>query len=277
MTLLASFLVPAYNEEKYIKKCIESLLAQTEKNFEIIIIDDGSTDNTFKIINEFNDSRVSIFRQRNMGRVESRNKALALSRGKYIILQDADDWSEPDRLEEQLKIAEKCTKSPIIGSSIFFHRENSGISKIKHFAESDLNIRKIMNRRIVRQAFHPPTMLASRKKINEIGGWRSKFKVTGEDGDLLGRLFEDKDNFFYNISKPLYHYQINAGSITNNFQKTIPSQMFMRYCQRLRIRGINEPGSFGEYRKSCNKSLYLIEYFLRCLYSYSRWRINIIR
>jgi O86/O127-antigen biosynthesis beta-1,3-galactosyltransferase len=277
MNPLVSFLVPAYNEEKYIKKCIDSMLAQTEKNFEIVIIDDGSTDSTYKIITSFNDSRVRVFKQKNKGRVVARNKALQLSRGKYIALQDADDWSEPERLKKQLEIAENCTQYPIVGSAIFFYKGNSNTAKIKRFAERDLEIRKIMNRKIFRQACHPPTMLALRNIIVKIGGWRSKFKIAGEDGDLIGRVFEDRNNFFYNVPDPLYHYRINTGSITNKFSQTIPSQMFMRYCQRLRIKGIDEPENFREYYKNCNKSIYLLEYILRCLFNYSKWQINIIK
>lgn len=274
---IASFIVPVFNEEKYIKSCIDSLIVQTEPNFEIIAVDDGSTDNTFTILNSYNDSRLRIYRQENRGRVAARNKALQLSQGKYIILQDADDWSEPDRLEKQLKIAIQCKGNPIVGSAIFFHYLDNKSVRLKSFFEKDLEIRRVMRRIIFRQEFHPPTMLAERQRIFSIGGWREKFRTAGEDGDLISRLYEDRNVIFANSKKPLYHYRFNPGSVTANLKQTIPSQMFMRYCERKRRKGLPEPSDYQEYKELCNKHFFTIEFLLRTLINYTRWHLALIR
>jgi glycosyltransferase involved in cell wall biosynthesis len=282
MNPIASFIVPVYNEENYIRKCLDSLIVQTETNFEIIVVDDGSTDGTSKILSSYNDPRIYIHRQKNLGRVVARNKALELSRGKYIILQDADDWSEPDRLENQLELAENCTGIPVVGTAIMFHDKAKNKLFKKKFAENNKDIRRIMGRIIFRQGFHPPSMLAPLKKIIEAHGWRSKFKIAGEDGDLISRLFEDEEVIFYNTSKPLYNYRHNYGSITNKLSVTIPQQIFMRYCERARRKKHAEPKSFEEYKSVINnsayrKAKYFLEYLSRCLYSLLRWRINLVR
>jgi glycosyltransferase involved in cell wall biosynthesis len=276
MNPIASFLVPVFNEEKYLRKCIDSLLIQTEPNFEIVIIDDGSTDGTSEILKTYHDSRIRIYRQENEGRVAARNKALKLSRGKYIILQDADDWSESDRLKSQLEMAESCDGNSVVGTAIFYHREGRDTVRTIRFAESNKDIRRIMSRLVCRQQFHPPTMLALRQTIVDIGGWRLKFDLTGEDGDLLSQLFEDDQIIFHNTSKPLYHYRHNLGSITNKLNKTIPAQMFMRYCERARRNCLSEPDDFDEYVSLMNntfskKMKFKTEYLLRCFYGYCKW------
>ena len=94
-----SVILTAYNEEKYIAKAIESILNQTLNDFELIIVNDGSTDSTLKIINSFNDSRIHVIDQRNMGPGASRNKALKLACGEYVMYLDGDDWYHPEALQ----------------------------------------------------------------------------------------------------------------------------------------------------------------------------------
>jgi len=275
MRPIVSFLVPVYNEERHISKCVDSLLAQTVPDFEVIIVDDGSTDNTPAILKNYKDSRIRVYRQNNVGRAGARNKALYLSKGKYIALQDADDWSEPDRLKRQIYLAENALGKPVVGSGLILHSRGNVKAKIKYVPETNDKIRKIMGRRIFRQAFNPATMLSLRQKIIDIGGWRTKFAIAGEDGDLLSRLYEEEDVIFLNSSRPLYHYLQNEGSITNKFNITLPQQMFMRYCERVRRRGGTEPKNYKEYidrmmKGIANKSLYKIEYISRWLRIYLR-------
>lgn len=108
---LISVLMPAYNAEDYIKDAIKSVLAQTYENWELIIIDDWSTDNTPSIISEFveTDNRIKkIFNEKNMGAAHSRNIALNFCCGEYIALLDSDDIWLPSKLEHQLKFIKKA-------------------------------------------------------------------------------------------------------------------------------------------------------------------------
>lgn len=92
-------ILPVYNSEKYIKKAVESVLKQTFTDFSLIIVNDGSTDNTGKIINEFNDSRIKIITQSNQGPGAARNNALKLVDSDYVMFLDSDDWYHPHALE----------------------------------------------------------------------------------------------------------------------------------------------------------------------------------
>lgn len=95
-----------FNGENYVAGAIESILTQTHENLEFIIIDDGSYDNTNKIIKFYKskDQRIKFFKQKNIGLTKSLNKAIKLSKGEYIARQDADDLSAPNRLEKQLNL-----------------------------------------------------------------------------------------------------------------------------------------------------------------------------
>ena len=94
-----SVILTAFNEEKYIKKAIESILNQTLTDLELIVVNDGSTDNTLDIINSFDDDRLKLINHENMGSGASRNKALALAEGEYVMYLDGDDWYREDAME----------------------------------------------------------------------------------------------------------------------------------------------------------------------------------
>ena len=101
---LVSIVMPSYNTARFIKNSIDSVLAQTYKNWELLIVDDCSTDNTNEIVAQFNDSRITYVKnEKNSGAAVSRNRALAQAKGKWIAFLDSDDLWAPEKLEKQLK------------------------------------------------------------------------------------------------------------------------------------------------------------------------------
>ena len=92
---LVSIIVPFYNAENYIKKTIDSVLCQTFQNFEILLINDGSTDNSSSIIKTIKDDRVHLVEQENQGVSFSRNKGIAMAKGEFVVFLDADDLLHP--------------------------------------------------------------------------------------------------------------------------------------------------------------------------------------
>ena len=97
---LVSIIVPVYNAELYIKKCIDSLIMQTYENLEIIAIDDGSLDRSLMIMNEYakSDSRLKVIHQENQGASLAREKGLMLATGSYVMFIDGDDWIDSDTI-----------------------------------------------------------------------------------------------------------------------------------------------------------------------------------
>ena len=98
---LVSIIVPVYNTEKYLSKCLDSIVNQTYKNLEIILINDGSTDNSKAICEDFakKDKRIQVINKENSGVSVSRNKGLSLAKGNYIAFIDADDYAELNYIE----------------------------------------------------------------------------------------------------------------------------------------------------------------------------------
>ena len=104
MNELVSIIMPSYNTAKFISKTIESVLEQTYKNWELLIVDDCSTDNTDEIVSKYDDDRIIYLKnKKNSGAAVSRNKALKNAKGKWIAFLDSDDLWLPEKLERQLK------------------------------------------------------------------------------------------------------------------------------------------------------------------------------
>ena len=125
-TSLVSVIMPAFNAEKYIGEAIDSILAQTYKHFELIIINDGSVDKTSEIVSSYYDKRIKyIDNETNRGIPKSSNNAIRYSKGKYIALLDDDDIAAKDRFEIQVQYLEKKPEVAVCGSYYEVFNENS--------------------------------------------------------------------------------------------------------------------------------------------------------
>ncbi len=113
---LVSIIVPIFNAERYIGNCLDSILSQNYKNIEVLLINDGSTDNSKKIIEDYKnrDSRINIINQENLGAPEARNKGIKLSKGKYLMFFDSDDILNEDSIELLVNSISKNDASIVI-------------------------------------------------------------------------------------------------------------------------------------------------------------------
>lgn len=124
-----SIIIPVYNVEKYISKCIESVLNQTYTDFELILINDGSKDNSLKIMNKYKkDERIRIYDQKNQGPAETRNKGIILSKGEYIMFIDSDDYIDNDYVYNYVKYLDEDNYDIIIGG---YQKINNGKIEFK--------------------------------------------------------------------------------------------------------------------------------------------------
>jgi len=211
-----SVLMPNYNCEKYIRESIESILNQTFTDFEFIIVDDGSTDNSWCIIQEYasKDSRViAIKNEKNLWIAGNRNKLLNLAKGEYLVWQDSDDISILDRIEKQYNYLLNNAKIWICWWWIQFFNEKWDISK-RLYKESDADIRKIIFK------YSPvalPCSMMLKIAVMEVWGFEKWLNVA-EDLDLSFRVW--KKYHFANIQDVLLKYRENWGSATfNNLRK----------------------------------------------------------
>lgn len=112
-----SVIIPVYNAEKYVGKCLDSVLAQNYKNFEILCFNDGSPDSSLRILREYEkkDGRIKVIDQENMGVAKTRNKGIKMARGKYLVFVDNDDTVAKDYLEKMLELIEADEADLVIG------------------------------------------------------------------------------------------------------------------------------------------------------------------
>ena len=135
---LISVLLPAYNAELDIAAAIRSLLGQTYKNYELLIIDDGSTDNTVKVVESFNDPRIKLIRnEKNLKLPKTLNKAIDLAQGKYCARADADDLSMPRRFEKQVAFLESHPEVDVVGTPMYIFDPEKNILGGTYSAESN--------------------------------------------------------------------------------------------------------------------------------------------
>lgn len=206
-TPLVSVVMSAYNAERYIKEAIDSILNQTFTDFEFIIINDGSTDGTLKIIKSYKDPRIVLISRANKGLVASLNEGIKKARGKYIARMDADDISLPERFTKQVDVLEK--ENAVLVSSAFgmFVDDPAALAD----KQCLINNNAILKRELLfRNPFAHGATMYRRDTIIKIGLY-SNIKYT-EDVDLWMRLAEE-GSFSY-ISEVCYLWRINPDGIT---------------------------------------------------------------
>lgn len=119
-----SIIMSVYNAEKFVSETIDSILCQSFTDFEFLIVDDGSTDKTFKVISSFSDPRLKVRRNKiNLGYIRNLNLLISLAKGEYIARQDADDISLPRRLEKQVRLLDKKSEIGVCGTNAVFFGE----------------------------------------------------------------------------------------------------------------------------------------------------------
>lgn len=208
---LVSVVMPAYNSGKYITDSIESILNQTYKNIELIIINDCSTDETLSIINSFvkKDSRIKcIDNEVNKKISESLNSGIRLAKGKYIARMDSDDIAMPDRLARQVDYMERHADVVLSGGSIYVCSHDMKIINMRRYNIEDDNIRAKIFR--YNQFCHPATIFLT-EAVRKAGLY-NKVLYDAEDYDLYFRL--GQFGKFGNLTDPLLKYRTSSSSVS---------------------------------------------------------------
>lgn len=201
---LVSIIMGAYNEQKTIEYCIESILAQTYSNWEFIICDDCSTDETFSILKKYEekDARFKILHnEKNSRLAASLNHCLSVAKGKYVARMDADDVSLPERLAKQVEYLETHSNVDVVGCARIIFDENGerGIRSGKEVpAKEDL---------LTDSPFAHPTIMMKKSVYDALGGYTvSEQTMRAEDLDLWFRFFA-AGYVGYNMPDVLYRYR----------------------------------------------------------------------
>lgn len=209
MKPLISIVIPTYNVEKYIAECLESILNQTFQNYEIIIVDDGSTDNTLEVIKKYASDKIKVFPQNHKGAGEARNTGIRNAIGDYITFVDSDDFYYTDNCLEKIANAIQKDKSEVITYKMVRFYQKSG----KYIEESDIGINKkyktidyiketIQQSRI---SISPCDKIIKKEIIDKYNVYFSSMKML-EDIDWSMKLYEHIQ-YVTVLNEPIYVYR----------------------------------------------------------------------
>lgn len=231
-----SIIMPAYNREKYIGKAIESILNQNFKDFELIIIDDGSTDQTSKIIKKFQDSRINYEWQENAGEYAATNKALKKTKGKYLTWVHSDDLLPISSLKFRVQALDKNPKIELVhGDIVKIDSKGKIIDKL--LATND-DYQKIFNhycqneetRSNKKYFVNHLTFMFRREILNRVGYFDEKLPYAG-DLDWMMRVI--KKCTMLRIPKVLYKYRRHPQTLTRTVKKQgLPTEEITKIIQK---------------------------------------------
>ncbi len=217
-------LMPVYNGERFLREAIESILGQTFKDFEFLIINDGSSDNTVSIIQSYKDPRIRLVNnERNLGLIATLNRGISLAEGEYIARMDCDDISMPKRLQRQMDLMGKKKDVGVCGTWSKLIGDSSGEMCIVPVDHNSIYCALLFESRMV----HPSVMFR-KSFLDKCEIKYSPEYVAAEDYELWSRAI--RQTHFENIPEPLLQYRIHAMS-TN---KRIMSEQ-LSSCMRIRI------------------------------------------
>lgn len=242
MHLKASVILPVYNGEKHVKQTIESILPQLNDDLELIIVDDGSTDQTLSIISGFERSNIRIYSQENRGLGATLNRLVSLSLADIIIRMDGDDLAAPLRFERQIDFLENNLDHNVVGGQIRFLVGNTTVKA----SPMPLSHRHIIDElRHCRFPVCHPAIAFRKKDFLQVGGY--KVHGCGEDLDFFLRMAEV--GRFANLSSHVLDYRIQLNSLSASNQH----ELYLNYSHAvhnhfLRMKAMPEI-TFEQFKK----------------------------
>ena len=249
-----SVVMSVYNSATYLKDAIESILDQTFEDFEFIIIDDGSTDNSVDIIKSYKDRRIVFLQNyKNIGLAKSLNKGISIARGKYIARMDADDISVQDRLKVQIDFI-NSNDTDIVFSTISFIDENNKELGYWVLDANNINLDDIYATLPYSNCLAHPTMMAKRNIIRNYRYDETLDKA--QDYNLWLRLLANKYRFS-KINIPLVKYRLHNKSVTASSNSGIEGlKKNIKVKHRFVIDEIIKKRTIDSFRSSVLRSLF---------------------
>ena len=248
-----SVIIIAYNIEEYIERCLKSVLMQSLSEIEIIIINDGSTDNTLKIINELviNDNRVKIINKKNSGIIEARKSGIEIASGEYILFVDGDDWLELNACDRLYEIATENNLDLIIYNAFWVYKDKKdSYSIIKNKESIKLDpLKNLFLGKII------PAMwgkLIKREFLNKFNiDYPNKISY-GEDLATVSSWLINKPKIVI-LNECLYNYYQRENSITN-----MVSNKFLDIIEAINFieLQLKEKNIYDKYKKEFEYMLY---------------------
>jgi Glycosyltransferases involved in cell wall biogenesis len=220
-------LMPAYNAERFIGKAIESILNQTYKDFEFLIINDGSTDATESIIQSYSDSRILYIKNdKNIGLIATLNTGINMANGEWIARMDSDDVALPQRLEYQKNYFDEHKETDVLATTIIFMNESGETTGTWSLDQKTINPNDIKSALIRENCIAHPTVMCRTSLLQKFRYRSNSLHI--EDYDLWLRLL-NRGYYFAKINTPLLYYRVHTESVTGTHLKK--SNFFFRHAK----------------------------------------------
>jgi glycosyltransferase involved in cell wall biosynthesis len=235
---MISVIMPVRDGQTFLDECIQSIFAQTVRDFEFIVVDDGSKDRTAEILRRHasQDPRLRIVTQAPAGIVAALNRAIEQSLGSMLARMDADDIAKPHRFARQIEVLSQHPSAAAVGSACEVIDRAGRVIRLIHFPTTPAQIRE---RLLQANCIAHPTVLMRRDAVLAAGGYRRAFPHC-QDYDLWLRLSEDYD--LLNIDDPLLRYRQHSGQATwFNLEERILSELGTQISARCRRAGEADP------------------------------------
>lgn len=208
-----SVILPCYNAAEFLQEAISSILTQTFPDFELIIINDGSTDSSPEIISKQTDPRIRVLQnEKNLGLIKTLNRGIGAANGKYIARMDADDVSRPERFEKQISFLDSNPQTGVCGTWMFMIH-NSKIYKHRYITSDLIKSALVFNNPLV----HPSVMMRKDLFAGNEQVYDPNFQH-GEDYALWISLLGKTD--FAVLAEPLLEYRAHANQVSRQFNAT---------------------------------------------------------
>ena len=223
--ILVSVIVPMYNAEHYIAETIESVLNQTWKNVELIIVDDGSTDDSVAVVKRYVSDKVFVYTQPNQGAPVARNVGFQHSHGDYIQYLDADDLLSPNKIEKQMEALHMADVENAVSTSTFYQYmggvvqpEWESLAKVNHNYDYGIDLQIDLWKYFI-PSYIPSCYLTPRYLIDSVGGWNEHLRKN-QDGEFFARVLEHTGKvIFVDSEYVLWRYVSGSISHTHSVQK----------------------------------------------------------
>jgi len=235
---LVSVVMSVYNGERFLREAVESILDQSFRDFEFIIINDGSTDCSASLLDFYqkNDPRVRVYHQENRGLVESLNRGCELAQGKYIARMDADDISVTNRLMWQVEFMERHPEVGILGGAV---EVIDTTGKSLEISANPIEDRELRSALLDYCAFWHPTVFMRKDIVVSVGGYR-KIVFGSEDYDLWLRAADHCQ--LANLEAVLLHYRLHPHQVTvSRFRQLAFSTLAAQAAAAFRRSGSPDP------------------------------------
>jgi glycosyltransferase involved in cell wall biosynthesis len=234
---LISVLMPAYNCEAYVLEAVSSMLSQSFADFELLVIDDGSTDSTRKLLDSVHDPRLRLVsNERNIGLIGTLNRGLELATGRYVARMDADDISAPERLEKQVQFLEAHPDVHVLGTMVNLINEQGKVfGAIAGYPKDADEVHRFLLRECC--LIHPSVMFR-RDTVQAVGGYAASARHA-EDYDLWLRL-SDRHKIA-NLSEKLVSYRMHRNQVS--IRNLLTQHQVAQSC---RIAALKRRAALGE-------------------------------